>query len=134
MLTHKGYKGHFEVDAEAGIIFGRVLGIRDVVTFKGKTVEEAIQAFKDSVDDYLEFCQEVGEKPNKPFSGKLPFRTDPERHRMIYIAAKRSGKSINSWMDDVLAQAAEDVIAEKTYTSSDESQNGCSNEREPQPA
>jgi predicted HicB family RNase H-like nuclease len=112
LLTYKGYKGHFEVDVEAKIIFGRVLDIRDVITFKGKTIEEAEQAFKDSVDDYLEFCQEIGEKPNKPFSGKLPFRTTPEVHRQIYIAAKKAGKSINAWMEEaVVERASEEVRA-----------------------
>lgn len=118
MLTYKGYKGHFEVDTEAKIIFGRVLDIRDVVTFKGKTVEEAEQAFKDSVDDYLEFCQEIGEKPNKPFSGKLPFRTTPEVHRQIYIAAKKSGKSINAWMEEIVEQAAEQELRDRADSQS----------------
>lgn len=116
MLTYKGYRGDFEVDAEARIIFGRVLDIRDVVTFKGETVEEAVQAFKDSVDDYLEFCQEMGEKPNKPFSGKLPFRTTPEIHRQVYIAARKAGKSINAWMDEKLSQAAKEEPIEESST------------------
>jgi predicted HicB family RNase H-like nuclease len=58
MLTYKGHTGRFEVDVNAGVIFGRVLGIRDVVTFKGTHVEEAKQAFFSAVDDYLTFCQE----------------------------------------------------------------------------
>ncbi len=66
MLSYKGYSGHCEIDFEAGIIFGRVSGIRDVVTFQGDNVAEAQQAFYDSVDDYLEFCQELGKEPNKP--------------------------------------------------------------------
>ncbi len=68
MLTYKGYRGQLEVDTEAGILFGRVLDIRDVITFKGKTVEEATQAFQDSVEDYLAFCQKLREEPNKPLS------------------------------------------------------------------
>jgi len=119
LLTYKEYKGQFEVDIEAGIIFGRVLGIRDVITFKGKTVEEATQAFKDSVDDYLDFCQEIGEKPNKPFSGKLPFRTTPEVHRQIYIAAKKTGKSINAWMEDVVERATEEELRDRSSPQSD---------------
>lgn len=119
MLTHKGYKAHFEVDAEARLIFGRVLGIRDVVTFKGKTIEEAEQAFRDSVDDYLDFCQEIGEKPNKPFSGKLPFRTTPELHRQIYIASKKAGKSINAWMEEAVVKAAEESLEVRVKTQTD---------------
>jgi predicted HicB family RNase H-like nuclease len=110
MMTYKGYTANLEVDVEAGIIFGRVLDINDVVTFKGKTVEEARQEFYKSVDDYLAFCEDLGEEPDKPFSGKLPFRTTPEHHRKIFIAASKAGKSINAWMDDVLSIAADNAI------------------------
>ncbi|HIK11530.1 MAG TPA: type II toxin-antitoxin system HicB family antitoxin [Oscillatoriaceae cyanobacterium M33_DOE_052] len=68
MLTYKGYKAEIEVDAENQLLFGRVLGITDVITFQGKTEEEARLAFYDSVDDYLDFCDELGEQPAKPFS------------------------------------------------------------------
>jgi predicted HicB family RNase H-like nuclease len=110
MMTYKGYTANLEVDVEAGIIFGRVLDINDVVTFKGKTVEEARQEFYKSVDDYLAFCEDLGEEPDKPFSGKLPFRTTPEHHRKIFIAASKAGKSINAWMDEVLSIAADNTI------------------------
>jgi predicted HicB family RNase H-like nuclease len=110
MLNYKGYTGQLEIDDDAGIIFGRVLDIRDVVTFKGETVAEAKQSFQDSVDDYLEFCQELGQEPDKPFSGKLPFRTTPEHHRKLFLAAAKAGKSINAWMDEVLVKAANELI------------------------
>ncbi len=99
------YTASIEVDVEAGILFGRVLDINDVVTFKGKTVDEARAEFYKSVDDYLTFCGDLGEEPDKPFSGKLPFRTTPENHRKIFIAAKKTGKSINAWMDEILIAA-----------------------------
>jgi predicted HicB family RNase H-like nuclease len=94
----------------------RALGdidITDVITFEGTTVDEIRQAFRDSVDDYLEFCQELGKEPDKPFSGRLPFRTTPERHRKIFLAAKLAGKSMNAWMDDTLAEAAERVLQDR---------------------
>lgn len=112
MFTYKGYTGDVSIDAEAGVITGRVLDIKDVVTFEGKTVSEAHQAFKESVDEYLDFCSELGRKPNKPFSGRLPYRTSPDVHRKIYIAAARSGQSINSWMDDTLRKEADRELAD----------------------
>jgi predicted HicB family RNase H-like nuclease len=72
MLSYKGYTGDLEVGES--IIFGRVLGIQDVVTFKGESIAEIRQSFQDSVDDYLEFCQSIGQEPEKAFSSKL--RTD----------------------------------------------------------
>lgn len=110
MLTYKGYTGFIEIDTETGMLCGYVLDIKDVITFMGKTVEEARQEFQFSVDDYLAFCKEKGKEPDKPFSGKLPFRTTPERHRQIFIASKKAGKSINAWMDEVLAKAAEQIL------------------------
>ncbi len=110
MMSYKGYIGSVEVDVEAGILFGRVLKINDVVTFKGKTVEEAHQEFQNSVDFYLDFCQELGEAPDQPFTGTIPYRTTPENHRKIFIAANKAGESINTWMDKVLAKAAEESI------------------------
>jgi len=45
--------------------------IRDVVTFEGTTVAEIIQAFHDSVDDYLAFCAELGQEPDRPGSSPV---------------------------------------------------------------
>ncbi len=104
-MKYKGYIAHVEIDEMAGMLFGKVLGIKDVITFKGNTVAEVEQEFHNSVDDYLEWCIELGEEPDKPFLGKLPFRTTVERHRQIYLAAKKANMSINSWMDDILAKA-----------------------------
>ena len=110
-MKYKGYTAEIEIDETVGILFGKVLDIKDVITFKGSTVAELEQEFHNSVDDYLEWCTELGEEPDKPFSGKLPFRTTPQRHRQIYLAAKKANKSINSWMDEILASEAEKAIS-----------------------
>lgn len=107
MFTYKGYTAQLEVDTDSNLIYGQVIDIKDVITFKGETVEQARLAFQDSVDDYLEWCAELGEEPDKPFSGRLPYRTTPETHRQIFLAAKKAGKSINAWMDEVLSNAAQ---------------------------
>lgn len=109
MLNYKGYTGSIEISVEDDVLHGSVLDIKDVVTFEGTTIEEVKQAFQDSVDDYLAFCQEMGQDPDRPFSGKLPFRTTPDVHRRIFIAAKTSGKSINAWMEETLERAARKV-------------------------
>jgi predicted HicB family RNase H-like nuclease len=64
MMTYKGYSANIEVDLAAGLLFGRVLDINDIVTFKAQTIEEANQEFQNSIDDYLEFCQELGQEPD----------------------------------------------------------------------
>lgn len=105
MLSYKGYTGHVEFDDEAGVFHGEVLDLRDVVTFQGRSVDELEHAFKESVDDYLEFCGERGEEPDKPFSGKLMLRLPPELHRKVYTSSKREGKSLNQWITERLDRA-----------------------------
>lgn len=98
MLKYKGYTGQVEFDDEAGIFHGEVIDLRDVITFQGQSVEELEQAFRDSIDDYLQFCLERGEAPDKPFTGRLMLRLSPKLHRRAYVNAKREGKSINQWI------------------------------------
>lgn len=62
MLRHKGYIGHVEFDDEAGIFHGEVLDTRDVITFQGKNVEQLEAAFRDSIEDYLEYKYNLDEK------------------------------------------------------------------------
>ncbi|MGZ3632812.1 MAG: type II toxin-antitoxin system HicB family antitoxin [Parachlamydiaceae bacterium] len=95
-MKYKGYAGHVEYDDEAKIFHGEVLGIKDVVTFQGTTVDEIEQAFKDSVDDYLAFCKERGEEPDRPFSGKFSLRIPPDLHAKLSIAAQIQGESLNT--------------------------------------
>ena len=69
-----------------------------MITFQGSSVSELIQAFEDSVDDYLEFCAARGEEPEKPFSGKLLVRMPPYLHRRIMAEARRQGQSLNAYI------------------------------------
>lgn len=66
-MRYKGYKGTVTLDEERNIFYGEVVNARDVITFQGASLEECRHAFRSSVNDYLEFCKERDEKPNKPF-------------------------------------------------------------------
>ena len=108
VLEYKGYTGRVEFDDEAMLFHGEVIGLRDVVTFQGTSVEELEEAFRDSVDDYLEFCAERGEEPDKQFSGRFVLRLPPQLHRDIYLRAQREGKSLNLWILEALEGATRD--------------------------
>jgi predicted HicB family RNase H-like nuclease len=105
-MEYKGYVGMVEIDDKVDIFHGEVANLRDVITFQGRSVDELRQAFVDSIDDYLSWCAERGKTPDKPFSGKFVVRLDPETHREISTAARKSGKSLNAWVTDNLAAAS----------------------------
>jgi predicted HicB family RNase H-like nuclease len=106
MLKYKGYTGHAAFDDEAELFHGEVLDLRDVITFQGTSVEELEREFRDSIDDYLEFCEERSEEPDRPFSGRLMLRLPPNVHREVYVRARQEGKSLNQWIAEKLEQAS----------------------------
>ena len=102
MMEYKGYIGKVEFDDDAGIFHGEVVGIRDVITFQGESVQELRKAFEESVDDYLAFCVEQSEEPEKPCSGKFLVRLSPELHRYAAMLAQTRGESLNALVAEVI--------------------------------
>jgi predicted HicB family RNase H-like nuclease len=112
MMEYKGYAAKVEFDDEAEIFHGEVIGIKDVVTFQGKSAKELKKVFRESVDDYLSFCKERGEDPDKPFTGKFVVRISPELHRKIYLSARLSNESINAWLNENLERVVNEELKE----------------------
>lgn len=103
---YKGYTGQAEYDADAETFHGEIEGTRDVITFQGASPAEAAVAFRDSVDDYLEFCRSRGESPEKPMSGKFVVRLSPETHKAISAIAASQGASLNQLVVEQLQELA----------------------------
>ena len=113
-MEYLGYVGSVVFDDEAGIFHGDVINTRDVITFQGESVAEIRQAFRDSVDDYLEFCADLGEAPEKPMSGKFNVRITPRLHAHAVAAARSRGMSLNALVERAIEQSvdASSLLAE----------------------
>jgi predicted HicB family RNase H-like nuclease len=96
-LEYKGYTAG-RIDFDDGVLSGTVTGLRDVVHFQGETAEELEQAFRDSIDVYLDFCAERSEAPDKPYSGHVMVRIPPELHRKAATRAEAEAISLNAWI------------------------------------
>ena len=53
-LCYKGISAFARYYNDDKLYHGKIEGLKDLVTFGGKTIEEATQDFQDAVDDYLE--------------------------------------------------------------------------------
>ena len=106
-MKYKGYTAVLKLDEEQGMLFGRVIGLRDVITFQAESVPQAIEEFHASVDSYLELCQSRQESPEKPYSGNFMVRVDPELHRQIATWAQVKSVSINSLVASLIRHACE---------------------------
>ena len=105
-IKYRGYTARVEYDPEDRIFVGHLAGIEDIVGFHGTTVDELEQAFHEAVDHYIEASEQLGREPQKPYSGRLMLRIDPEVHAAASIAAKVKGTSLNKWAEQVLREAA----------------------------
>ncbi|WP_421361772.1 type II toxin-antitoxin system HicB family antitoxin [Agrobacterium rosae] len=105
VMHYKGYEAVVEFDEDADIFHGEVIDLRDVITFQGSSATELKAALAESVDDYLAFCAERGEEPEKPFSGQFVVRTEPRLHKAVSNAARKDGVSLNKWVTAALERA-----------------------------
>jgi len=94
-IKYNGYCGSIVIDLDDGIMHGKILHIRDLVTFEAESVDKLKEEFKAAVDDYLETCAELGKDPDKPYTGSFNVRIGPEFHRELAILAANQGKKLN---------------------------------------
>ena len=106
-MSYQGCPARVEYDERDNIFAGRILGIRNIISFHGETVAELRAEFELAIKDYLADCKEQGIPPEKPASGKLLLRVTPEIHGRAIVAAQAAGKSLNQWATEVLQHAVQ---------------------------
>jgi predicted HicB family RNase H-like nuclease len=107
VFEYAGYIGSAEVDGENGILFGRLLFIRDAIGYQADTVSDLKVAFREAVDDYLAACKEEGSEPDVPCKGSFNVRVGPERHRKVAVAARIAGVGLNDFVTQAIDNALE---------------------------
>ena len=105
-INYKGYAARIEYSDEDDCLIGHIAGINDIVGFHANSVSELHIAFEEAVDDYLETCKQTGRSAQKPYSGKIMLRVPPEIHARAAMMAQAHGKSLNSWMTELLANVS----------------------------
>jgi len=109
ILEYKGYHGSIEFSAADRCFFGKILGIRSVILYEGTDVESIERDFRESVDEYLEYCRQQGIIPEKNYSGSFQVRVSPETHRELADMAAADGKKLNT----VVAEALSEYISSR---------------------
>jgi predicted HicB family RNase H-like nuclease len=103
-LEYKGYFSSVIFSNEGNCFFGKILGINDLVTFEGTTVQEIKAAFQEAVDDYLLMCEQAGKEPEKVYKGSFNVRIDPELHKKASILAQAEHISLNQFIELSVAE------------------------------
>lgn len=97
-LEYKGYSGSAEYSADDEVFHGKLLGIRDLVSYESDTAKGLKAVFEEAVDDYLT----ASEKPEMPFRGVFNVRTTSDLHRRAALYAEQNGKKLNAVVNEAL--------------------------------
>ena len=101
-IQYKGYVGSVEFSEEDGLFFGKVMGIRSLISYEGENAKELIHDFHSAVDDYLEMCKMEGRDPEVAYKGSFNIRISPELHKRLAIYSAAHNISLNRYIEETL--------------------------------
>lgn len=101
-IEYKGYLGSVEFSEEDGLFYGKVMGIRSLISYEGETAKELLEDFHGAVDDYLEACAVEGKQPEVAYKGSFNVRISPELHKRLVVYATAHQMSLNSYIEETL--------------------------------
>jgi len=102
VLEYKGYHTRVAFDSVSMVLHGKIEGINDLVTFESESVSEIENEFHKAVDDYLAFCEDIGQEPNKEYKGSFNIRISPELHRKLVEVSFFNDESLNSSVEKAI--------------------------------
>lgn len=101
-MEYKNYVGSVEFSESDGVFFGKVMGIRAMISYEGTTAKELVEDFHGAVDDYLALCEAEGKEPERAYKGSFNVRVSPELHKQAVIYASSHQMSLNSLVESAL--------------------------------
>ncbi len=102
LLSYKNYNGTVKYSKEDGCLFGKVIGIKSLLSYEGNSVKELEQDFQTVIDEYLNDCRERNMEPEQPYKGTFNVRISPELHRNIAVYAMEHGKTLNAAVEEAI--------------------------------
>jgi predicted HicB family RNase H-like nuclease len=102
LLSYKNYNGTVEYSKEDSCLFGKVVGIKSLLSYEGNSIKELQDDFETVIDEYISDCEERGVEPEKPYKGTFNVRISPELHRNIAVYAIEHGKSLNAVVEEAI--------------------------------
>ncbi len=101
-IQYKGYIGSVEFSQEDVIFYGKVMGIRSLISYEGENAEELLENFRGAVDDYLETCKAEGIEPEIAYKGSFNIRISPELHKRLILYTTAHQISLNRYIEEIL--------------------------------
>jgi predicted HicB family RNase H-like nuclease len=106
-LSYKGFIGSVSYSDDDGVLFGKIEGINDLVTYESTEVSDLIKQFRISVDEYIESCKHFNKPLLKSFKGSFNVRVKPDVHQKASMLATMQGISLNQLVQKAIEKEIE---------------------------
>jgi len=106
-LSYKGFIGSVSYSDDDGVLFGKIEGINDLVTYESTEVSDLIKQFRISVDEYIESCKHFNKPLLKSFKGSFNVRVKPDVHQKAAMLATMQGISLNQLVQKAIEKEIE---------------------------
>jgi predicted HicB family RNase H-like nuclease len=103
-MTINGYHAVISYDEEIDMFRGEFTGLNGGADFYAKDIANLRKEGEISLRVFLNACHERGIEPRKQYSGKFNLRIPPDLHERLAVQAAAHGKSINTWVLDLLKE------------------------------
>ncbi len=103
-LEYKSYTGSIEYSKADDLLYGKILGIKGLISYEGKTGKELEEDFKEAIDTYLTDCKNDGITPEKPFKGSFNVRLSAELHQKAALLAIDEKMSLNNFVAESIRE------------------------------
>lgn len=103
-LEYKGYTGSIEYSREDNLLYGKVLGIKGLISYEGATGSDLENDFKAAIDSYLASCKIEGLTPEKPFKGSFNVRISTKLHQTAALLAMEDKTSLNQFVAEAIRE------------------------------
>ncbi|MCH7414085.1 type II toxin-antitoxin system HicB family antitoxin [Belliella sp. R4-6] len=101
-LNYRGYTGSIEYSPEDSMLYGKVLGIKGLISYEGETGKLLEEDFKLAVENYLSDCKQEGISPEKPFKGSFNVRISSNLHQKAALLAMKEKTSLNNLVAEAI--------------------------------
>lgn len=108
-IEYKGYIGSVEFSETDKIFYGKVQGIKALVSYEGESATKLIKDFHDAVDDYIDLCQKNNATPETAYKGSFNIRISPELHKKIAVYSMNNNISLNSFIERSLGEKLNEI-------------------------
>lgn len=104
-MEYRGYIGSVEYSEPDNCLYGKVQGIRSLISYEGESISELIEDFHGAVDDYLGMCEELGKEPEVAYKGVFNVRIPSELHKRLAMKANEESITLNQCVTQILQRA-----------------------------